>query len=66
MTVQKETGRVATSAISALKDNPLCLSLVLLIAIITAVNYFETSKQMANRSQIINEVMLRYLPPVKR
>ena len=53
MSIPEETGKVATTAINALQGNPLCISLLVLVAIITAFSYFKTANAIDARSQAI-------------
>jgi hypothetical protein len=66
LSIPGEISKVATSAIDALKGNPLCLSLVVLIAVIMGINAFQNAKEMAGRSQAITALIERCMEPAKR
>ena len=57
--VPEEGSKVAISAITALKGNPLCLALLVLVGILFGIMYFTQSK----RAVIVQELIERCVEP---
>ena len=64
--MNEDAGKVAVSAIDALKGNPLCLSLVVLVTIISLVSFYRSSQDMQSNERVVTELVDRCLPPSKR
>lgn len=64
MTIPEQAGKVATSAIDALKTNPSCLAALAVVALYGVLQYFESEHQndrMIARTQQIGELLDRCL-----
>lgn len=66
MGVPEQAGKVATSAVDALRGNPLCLAVVVLTVILSVIAYYRESATQAARTQVVNELVERCMPPSKR
>ena len=66
MSVPEQASKVATGAIDALKGNPLCLSLVVLMAIVGLFAYFRMSKEMDSDERTVTSLIERCMGPAKR
>jgi hypothetical protein len=53
MTVQEEGAKVATSAIDALRGNPLCLAVVALVIVLQVIAYLRDTAGQEGREQIV-------------
>ena len=53
MTGGEEVGKVANATLASLQGNPLCISLLVLVAIITTFSYFKTVSAIEARSEAI-------------
>ena len=64
--IPEETGSTARSAISALKGNPLCLAVVLLVVVLSVIAYFREREAQNNRTAMVQELIERCMEPSKR
>jgi hypothetical protein len=56
MTIPEQAGKVATSAIDAMKANPSCLAALLVVALFGVLQYFEDVRQNERMEQRVVEV----------
>ena len=56
MSIPEQAGKVATSAIDAMKTNPSCLAALLVVALFGVLNYFEDVRQTERMAQRVAEV----------
>ena len=61
----EEAGRVASSAIDALKGNPLCLALVVLVLLLQVIAYFRESQAQDDRLAMVLSLVERCQMPLK-
>jgi hypothetical protein len=62
--MQEEGGKVAVSAIDALKGNPLCLAVVALVIILQVIAYMRDSGAQEGRQQIVMSLIEKcQMPP---
>jgi hypothetical protein len=54
--VPEEAGKVAVSAVEALKSNPSCLAALLVVALFAILSYFEDSRQSERMELRVAEV----------
>ena len=66
MSIPEQSGKVATSAIEAMKGNPLCLAVVLLTITLSVIAYLRESAQGAGRQAVITSLIERCMEPAKR
>jgi hypothetical protein len=66
LSAQEETGKVATSAIDALRGNPLCLAVVVLMIVLSLIAYFRDRAATTEKVQIVNSLIERCIGPSKR
>lgn len=66
MGVEEETGKVATSAIEALKGNPLCLAVCVLVIVLAIIAYLRESHAQEDRLQMVTALVERCMEPAKR
>jgi hypothetical protein len=60
MSIPEQAGKVATSAIDAMKTNPSCLAALLVVALFGILNYFESERQntrMMERTKEVGELL---------
>ena len=62
----QEVGKVATSAIDALKGNPLCLAVVVLTIVLSFIAYYRERSGQHDRAQIVTTLIERCMEPSKR
>lgn len=58
----EEVGKVATSAIDAMRSNPACLAALILAAMFVGLIYFHTQREGDRRAHLFDEVMERCFP----
>jgi hypothetical protein len=63
MSVQEEAGKVATSAIDALKGSPTCLAAILLAALFSVLTFFAYQRDADRRSAAVNLLINRCFDP---
>jgi hypothetical protein len=61
-----DAGQVASGAIHALKGNPLCLAVVLLVIVLQGIAYYRESNAQEDRLQMVNALIERCMEPAKR
>lgn len=66
MTIPEETSKVATSAIDALKGNPLCLAVCVLVIVLAIIAYLRESHAQEDRLQMVTALVERCMEPAKR
>jgi hypothetical protein len=66
MSVPEQAGKVASGAIEALKGNPLCLSLVVLMVIVGTFAYLRVSKEMDSDERTMTGLIEHCMGPAKR
>lgn len=66
MTLPEEAGKVATSAVSALKGNPLCLAVVLLTIVLSVLAFYRERHSQDERVKMITSLVERCMEPSKR
>lgn len=66
MTNAEEAGKVATTAIDALRQNPLCLAVVVLTIVLSIIAYYRESSTVHDRTQVITTLIERCMEPSKR
>jgi hypothetical protein len=66
MSIPEEAGKVATSGIDALRGNPLCLAVVLLMIVLSLIAYFRDRAAQAEKAQIVTTLIERCMEPSKR
>jgi len=66
MTIPEEAGKVASSAIDALKGNPLCLAVVVLVIALSVIAYLRESHAQEDRLQMVTALVERCMEPAKR
>jgi hypothetical protein len=57
MTIPEQAGKVATSTIDALKANPSCLAAIVVMAMMSVLQYFEAERQGARMMERTKDVM---------
>jgi hypothetical protein len=62
MGAPEEAGKVATSAIEALKAAPSCLAALLLCAMFIALSYFNNQREAERKAKTLDIVMERCFP----
>jgi len=65
MTIPEQAGKVATSAIDAMKSSPSCLAALLIVAIFATLQFVEDSRQnerMERRIDAVQHIMDRCYP----
>lgn len=60
--IPEETGKVATSAIDALRGNPLCLAVVVLAIVMAIIAFFRERHGQEDRAKIVNTLIERCVP----
>ena len=65
-TVSEEAGKVAVSAVDALKTNPLCLAVVLLTIVLSLLAFYRERHSQEERAKIVTELVERCMEPAKR
>jgi hypothetical protein len=66
MSLPEEAAKVATSAVDALKTNPLCLAVVLLTIVLAILSFYRERHSQEERSRIVTELVERCMEPSKR
>jgi hypothetical protein len=66
MTLPEQAGKVANSAVEALKGNPLCLAVVLLVIVLSIIAYMRERAEQENRTQAFTALIERCMEPAKR
>jgi len=66
MTLPEQAGKVATSAVDALKGNPLCLAVVLLTIVLSVLSFYRERHSQEERSKVVTELVERCMEPAKR
>jgi hypothetical protein len=66
MSLPEEVGKVATSAVDALKSNPLCLAVVLLTIVLSLLAFYRERHSQEERSKVVTELIERCMEPAKR
>jgi hypothetical protein len=66
MTIPEETGKVATAAVDAMKGNPLCLAVVVLVLGLSTLIYFRQSAREHDQALAMQSVIERCMEPSKR
>jgi hypothetical protein len=64
--IPEETGKVATSAVDALRGNPLCLAVVVLVIVLSVLVYFRQSARDHDQAMALTSVIERCMEPAKR
>jgi hypothetical protein len=64
--IPAETGKVATTAIDAMKGNPLCLTVVVLVIALSVLVYLRQSARDHDQSMTITSLIERCMEPGKR
>lgn len=65
MSIPEEAGKVAASGIEALKGNPLCLAVVVLTVVLSAIGYFRDSASQHDRAAIVTNLIERCTPQAR-
>lgn len=65
MPIPGEVGKVATSAVEALKGNPLCLAVVVLAIVLQAITYFHDANGQHDRAQVVTRLIERCTPQAR-
>lgn len=66
MSVPEQAGKVASSAVDALRGNPLCLAVVVLMIVLSIIAYFRDSAAQTQKTQIVTTLIERCMEPAKR
>ena len=66
MSIPQEAGSTARSTIEALRGNPLCLSLIVLIAIVGGLAFARMSKEMESDERTMTSLIDHCMGPAKR
>jgi hypothetical protein len=66
MSTPEQAGKVATSAIDAMRGNPLCLAVVLLMIVLSGIAYFRDKAAQSDKAQIVTTLIERCMEPSKR
>lgn len=66
MTLPEEVGKVATSAVEAMKGNPLCLAVVALVIVLSIIAYMREHAEAENRTKAFTALIERCMEPAKR
>jgi hypothetical protein len=66
MTVPEQAGKVADTAVNALKGNPLCLAVVVLTLVLSLIAYFRDVAAQTEKAQIVTTLIERCMEPSKR
>lgn len=61
-TVPEEAGKVATSAIDALKNNPACLAAIILAALFACLTFFALQRDADRRAKTTDLLLERCYP----
>jgi hypothetical protein len=64
--IRQEAGKVAGSAVDALRGNPLCLAVVVLTIVLSLIAYYRDRGSQAEKAQIVNTLIERCMGPSKR
>ena len=59
-------GNAVSSTAGALKGNPLCLSLLLLVVIIVGLDTYRSVTNIRERNDVLNTLIERCMEPAKR
>jgi hypothetical protein len=57
---------VTSTAINALKGNPLCLAVVALVIVLQVIAYYREHAAQENRTATVNAIIERCMEPSKR
>jgi hypothetical protein len=66
MSIPEEVGKVASSAIDAMRGNPLCLAVVVLSVILSVIAFARERHSQDERGKVITELVERCMEPAKR
>ena len=66
MGAPEEAGKVANSAIEAMKGNPLCLAVVVLVIVMAFIAYLREKEEQHNRTVAFTTLIERCMEPAKR
>jgi len=66
MSNAEQAGKVASGAIDALRGNPLCLAVVLLMIVLSGIAYFRDRAAQSEKAQIVSTLIERCMGPSKR
>lgn len=66
MTIPEQAGKVASSAVDAMRGNPLCLAVVVLTLVLSLIAYFRDVAAANDKAQIVTTLIERCMEPAKR
>ena len=65
-TVPEEAGKVATSAIDAMRSNPSCLAALLVVAIFAVISFIANQRDAERKTKTIDILLTRCVPAAER
>jgi len=66
MSIPEQAGKVASGVVEALRGNPLCLAVVVLMIVLSLITYYRETAAGHDRAQVVNTLVERCMGPSKR